>query len=105
VEGRKRDLRVYEDVARLEVWVVRPGTGVSDISTTWEAIVLREDINVSDLADISGLRVLGNRGDVVNAETRAVVGLVDVVADHVLVVVNGCGGSLVNTGLLGCLEG
>ena len=105
VEEERRDLRVHEDVSGLEVWVVRPGAGVCDVSTTWKAIIFWEDVDVGNLADISGLRVLRDGGNVVDAETRSVVGLVDVVADDVLIVVDGCGCALVNTSLLWCLEG
>ena len=95
---------VDEDVARLEVWVVRPGSGVLHDTATWDHVVLGVDVDVGNFADVGTLAVGWDRGDIVDAETGSVVGLVDVVTDNVLVVIDGVSGSLVDTGLLGCLE-
>lgn len=68
-----QDSRVHEDVARLEVWVVRPGAGVGDVTATGKAIILGENIDIGYLADIGTLAVFWDGRDIVHAETGAVV--------------------------------
>lgn len=95
---------VDNSVARVESEVA-PGARVPDSrATTGKLIVLREDIKVGDLLDLAAVGVLGDGADVKDAETGLVVGLVGETLVDELVVVDGAGGGLIVTGVLGLLE-
>jgi len=84
---------------------VAPGTRVPDSrATTGKLIVLREDIEVGNLLDLAAVGVLGNGADIEDTETGLVVGLVGETLVDELVVVDGAGGGLVVTGVLGLLK-
>lgn len=95
---------VDQDQAGLEAGVRVPRADEVNNATAEEVVVLGVGVEVGNLADTLAGRVLGHRGNVVNAHAGAVVGLVDQVAENILVVVNAAVGSLVETGLLGSLE-
>jgi hypothetical protein len=95
---------VDEDVSRLEVSIRRPSSDKSNSTTTGKSIILGVDVKPSGFVDTSTGRVLRNGAAIEDAETSAVVGLVDVVVDDVLVVIDGLGGVLENTGLLRVLK-
>lgn len=102
-EGTTID-RVNHSVARTK-GEVAPGTRVPDSrATTGKLIILREDVEVSDLLDLAAIGELGNGADVKDTETGLVVGLVGKTLVDELVVVDGAGGGLVVTGVLGLLK-
>jgi hypothetical protein len=95
---------VDEDVARLEASIARPAADELEDAATLSGVVLTVDVEPTDLVDAAAVGLLGDGRDVEDAETSAVVGLVAVVAEDVLVVVDGLAGRLVVASLLGVLE-
>lgn len=83
---------VDEDEARRELVAAPAAVHVGNAATRG-AIILGVDIEVGNLADGVTGRVRGDGRDVVDAEARHVVGLIDQVAADVLVVVNCRGGA------------
>ena len=84
---------------------MRPCTCVPEcLTTAGNSIIAREDIEVSDLLNAASIRVAGNGADVEDTQTGLVVGLVRKTIVDELVVVDGAGGGLIVTGVLGLLE-
>jgi hypothetical protein len=81
--------RVDEDVTRLEVCVRAPGSEELDNTTTLNAVILWVDIDPSNFADRGAGRVRGDGGQVKDAQTSTIVGLVYEAINDVLVVVDG----------------
>ena len=95
---------VDNNVTRLK-GVGRPGTSVPEsVTTAGLDIIRRVDVKVGNLLDLGAVGELGNAGDVEDAETGLVVGLVVKTVVYVLVVVDGAGGGLVVAGDDGLLE-
>lgn len=67
-------------------------------------VVFGIDIKEASFADAVAARVFGDRANVEDGETDAVVGLVAVAIDDVLVVVDGAAFAFVVTGVKGVLE-
>lgn len=95
---------VDQNVARLEASIARPAADECQRAAALQVVILTVDVEPSNLADSAAVGLLGNRRDVENAETGAVVGLVAVVAEDVLVVVDAGAGRLVVARLLGLLQ-
>lgn len=73
-------------------------------ATTGKLIVLRVDVEESNLLDLAAVGVLGDGADIKDTETSLVVGLVGETFVDELVVVDGAGGRLVVAGVLGLLQ-
>lgn len=95
---------VDKDVTGLEVSIRRPGTDKGGSSSTRKIVVLGINVEPRSLANLGSRRILGNGTAVEDSETSTVVGLVDVVFDDILVVVDKLGGMLEVASLLGVLE-
>jgi hypothetical protein len=95
---------VDDSVARIKS-EVRPGARVPDSrATTRKIVVLRVDVEESNLLDLAAVGVLGNGAYVENTETSLVVGLVGETLVDELIVVDGAGGGLVVARVLGMLQ-
>ena len=79
---------VDKDDARGEVGVAGPRSLELNLAAAGKLVVLGVGVEEGRLADAVAAGVLGDRGDVVDAEALAVAGLVDVVAVDVEVVVD-----------------
>jgi hypothetical protein len=84
---------------------MRPSARVpNSLSATRKVVVLREDIEESDLFDLAAVGVLGNGAHIKDTETGLVVGLVGETFVDVLVVVNRSNRALVIARVLGLLQ-
>jgi hypothetical protein len=95
---------VDEDEPRLEVRVRRPGTKEGNGSATLVLVILGVDIEKACLTDAGTRRVFGDTADVEHVQAVTVVGLVQVVVDNVLVVVDGSSLASIVSSVLGVLE-
>lgn len=95
---------VDEDVPALEAGEVRPSPHEVDHSAIGRLVVFREDVKVGDFFDAASRRVGWNGADIEDPEASAIVALVDQAIVDVLVVVDGEGFGLVNSGLFRVVE-
>lgn len=70
---------VEKDVAGLEVWVDRPGA--EELNHAVNIIILRVAVEEADLLEVIASGVLGDTGDIDDAKTGAIVGLVGKTVD------------------------
>lgn len=90
---------VQEDVAALEVRINAPASKKLNRATF--GIISRVAVKEADLFELRTSGILFDGSDIHDAEATAVVGLVREAFEHVLVVVDGFDGRLVNPGMLG----
>lgn len=83
---------------------MRPGAGEGDVAAAGLGIVIREDIEESNLLNALAGGVAGHRGHVEDAKSGTVVGLEGQAVVHVLVVIDGLDRGLEETSLLWCAE-
>lgn len=96
--------RVDQNVATLEVRVVRPGADEVNRSSKGLVVVLGVDVEESNLGNAASGGVIGQRRNVENAETGTVVALESKAVDDELIVVDAVGLAAVVASLLGSLE-
>lgn len=97
--------RVNEDEAGLEIRVRGPGAVEINKTAAGKVVVLGVDVEVGNFADRVAGGVGGDRGDIIDADTSGIVGLVGEAVNDVLVVVNSSHRGLVKTSVLGSFEG
>jgi hypothetical protein len=90
---------VEQNVSTGEVRIDAPATDKLDLAAN--LIILGVDIEKADFLEACTGGVLGDRADIDDAKTAAIVGLVGETIDDVLVVVDRADGRLVGTGVLG----
>lgn len=96
--------RVDQNVATLEVRVVRPGADEVNGSSKGLVVVLGVDVEESNLGNAASGGVIGERGDVENAETGTVVALEGKAIDDELVVIDAVSLAAVVASLLRSLK-
>jgi len=96
--------RVNKDESTGIVRVAAPATDEHRLATAGQVVVLGVGIEPGDFPDAAARRLGWDRRDVENGDAGAVVALVGVLADDILVVIDGGAGPLVVASLLGLLE-
>lgn len=76
---------VDEDEARFEVCVTRPRSKKFDLAASWKAVVFRIDVEEGGFVDGFACRIAEDGGDVKDADTGAVAGLIIEAVDYISV--------------------